>query len=126
MREVLLEPMLDDAIAKSKAHRFTSQNEAHWFMRVCLKVALERCNVFCPPKSPNEIERQKALNQLCTANNVRIERNRQMLRGEWWNAIYVFKAGELVAFIAEPQERKPAPTATDKYPAWTVRTNVKL
>ena len=126
MREVLLEPMVEDALKKSKAYRFRNQAEAYLFMKACFKKSLEDCGVFCPPKLPTEAERRIALNKLMTANNVKVERNRQVLMGEWFNALYIFKNGELVSFATEPKHENPSVTSTEKYPAWTVRTNVKL
>lgn len=126
MREVLLEPMVEDALKKSRAYRFKNREQAHLFMRVCFKKSLEDCGVFCPPKLPTEAERQIALNKLMTANQVRVERNRQVLMGDWFNALYIFKHGELVSFTTEPKQEQPSVMSTEKFSAWTVRTNVKL
>lgn len=126
MLEALIEPMLEVALRRSKAYRFKDRDQAHLFMRVCFKQALEKCNVFAPPKLETEAERQVALNKLMTLNQVRVERNKQMLLGKWWQILFVFKGGELVAFATEPKQEKPSVMSTEKYEAWTVRTNVQV
>ena len=45
---------------------------------------------------------------------------------EWWRVLFVFKNGELVSFTTEPKEEAPSEMSTEKYPAWTVRTNVRV
>jgi len=121
MREALVEPMLEVALKKSKAYCFPAQHQAYFFMRMCFKKALEDCGVFCPPKLPTEAERQLALNKLMIANGVKVERNRQVLLDEWWNILFIFKRGELVAFATEPKVEKPSLASS-----WMVRTNIKL
>ena len=126
MLETVLEPMLEQALRKSKAYRFDDQPRAMLFMRVCFKKALEDCGVFCPPKLKTEVERQLALKKLMSANNVRVERSKRMLFDEWWQGLFIFKAGELVAFATEPKIQKSPTMSMEKYPAYTVRTNVRL
>ena len=126
MLPAVLEPMVEQALSKSKAYRFESQPRAMLFMRVCFKKALEDCGVFCPPKLKTEMERQLVLNKLMGANGVRVERSKRMLFDEWWQGLFIFKAGELVAFATEPKMQKPPAMSTEKYAAYTVRTNVKL
>ena len=126
MLEKLIEPMLEDALSKSKAYRFPDQAKAHLFMRVCFKKSLEDCGIFCPPKFKSEIERQLALQKLMTAVKVKVEKNKQILFGKWWSVLFVYKNGELVSFVTDPEMIKPPAMSTEKYPAWTVRTNVKL
>ena len=126
MLEAVLEPMLEQALKKSKAYRFDNQPRAILFMRVCFKKALEDCGVFCPPKLKSEVERQLALKKLMSVANVRVERSKRMLFDEWWQGLFIFKAGELVAFATEPKMQNPPAMSTEKYPAYTVRTNVKL
>lgn len=126
MQQVLLESMLEQALSKSKAYRFDNQPRAMLFMRVCFKKALEDCGVFCPPKLKTEVDRQLALKKLMSANGVRVERSKRMLFDEWWQGLFIFKAGELVAFATEPKLQKPPVMSTEKYSAYTVRTNVRL
>lgn len=126
MHQALLESMMEPALSKSKAYRFDNQPRAMLFMRVCFKKALEDCGVFCPPKLKTETERQLALKKLMSANGVRVERSKRMLFDEWWQGLFIFKAGELVAFATEPRIQKPSAMSTEKYLAYTVRTNIRL
>lgn len=126
MLEKTIEPMLEVALKKSKAYRFQDKAGAYLFMRVCFKKSLENCGVFCPPKFKSEVERQLALQKLITAASVKVEKNRQVLFGEWWNVLFVYKNGELVSFVTDPEMIKPPAMSTEKYPAYTVRTNVQL
>lgn len=126
MLESTIEPMLEVALKKSKAYRFPDQSKAHLFMRICFKKSLEDCGVFCPPKFKSEVERQLALQKLMTAAKVKVEKTKQILFGEWWQLLLVFKNGELVSFVTDPEMTKPPAMSTEKYPAYTVRTNVKL
>lgn len=126
MQQALLESMVESALSKSKAYRFDNQPRAMLFMRVCFKKALEDCGIFCPPKLKTEAERQIALKKLMSANGVRVEQSKRVLFDEWWKGLFIFKTGELVAFIAEPKLQKPPFMSTEKYSAYTVRTNVQL
>jgi len=126
MLQTVLEPMVEQALKKSKAYRFENQPKAVLFMMVCFKKALEDCGVFCPPKLKNEVERQLELKKLMSANGVRVERSKRILFDEWWQALFIFKAGELVAFVTEPKMQNPPAMSTEKYSAHMVRTNVRL
>lgn len=126
MLKSAIEPMLEVALKKSKAYRFPDQAKAHLFMRVCFKKSLEDCGVFAPPKFKSEVERQLALQKLMTAARVKVEKNRQVLFGKWWNVLFVYKNGELVSFVTDPEMIKAPAMSTEKYPAYTVRTNVTL
>ena len=125
MLESTIEPMLEVALKKSKAYRFSDQAKAHLFMRVCFKKSLEDVGVFAP-KFKSEVERQLALQKLMTAARVKVEKNKQVLFGKWWSVLFVYKNGELVSFVTDPEMMKPPAMSTEKYSAYTVRTNVKL
>jgi len=126
MREALLGPMLEQELSKSKTYRFKTALEAEFFMKVCFNKAMEKCNVFAPPKNIDAAQREIALNKLMTANKVKVEWSKQVLLGEWRKTIFIYKNGELMAFITEPVMKRPSAISTEKYPAWTIRTNVKV
>lgn len=126
MQESLIEPMLEVVLRESRAYRFPDQAKAHLFMRVCFKKSLEDVGVFCPPRFKSEVERQLSLQKLMTAAKVKVEKNRQVLFDKWWNVLFVYKNGELVSFVTDPEMMKPPAMSTEKYSAYTVRTNVKL
>lgn len=126
MQEKLIEPMLEVALKKSKAYRFPDQAKAFWFMRLCFKKSLEDCGVFSPPRFKSEAERLITLQKLMTDAKVKVEKNKQILFGEWWSVLFIYKRGELVSFVTDPAMVKPPAMSTERYPAYTVRTNVRL
>jgi hypothetical protein len=74
-------------------------------------------------RNPSEKRVRKAMDRL----GVRIE-DRQNYNGEnsWRNGLYIYKKGELVAFISSIVHDKPSPFAINRKEHWFVYTNAKL
>jgi hypothetical protein len=114
--------MIKDAVKNCKRYRFNSPNAAKQLHFVAVDATLKYIGLDVM-LNPSEGRVQKSMDRL----GVRIE-DRQNYKGEasWRNGLYIYKKGELVAFISSIVHDKPSPFAINRKEHWLVYTNAKL
>lgn len=116
--------MTDDAIKNAKKYVFgNSHKKAQAFIGDCLNKTLKRCGLTISPHM-----KPKMAERLMKTHGVEIE-SRTKFRDEkdaWKNGIYVFRHGELVAFISQMFVFRPNRFKIDRNPYIAVITNAKV
>lgn len=115
--------MVKVAIKNSKRHKFFDREKAFQFTGHCVKTTLDRLGVKIRPGI-----HPKIAERLMKTQKVIIE-GRKNYRGEdiWRNGIYIYKSGELAAFVSNVFEykRPSVAIAGDPDHFWVV-TNAKV
>lgn len=95
--------MVEHAIKNAHRYRFTNQQKAMLFIRHCMDTTLKRLGVNVSPPKDNAARMlyARTLDKEMKDKDIQIE-NRSKYRGNdlWRNGIYIFKNGELAAFIS--------------------------
>ena len=88
--------MVKVAIKNSKRHKFFDQQKAFSFQGHCVKQTMDYVGVKVVPGMHH-----KMIDRLMSKNKVVVE-GRTKYKGEdiWRNGIYIYKSGELVAFVS--------------------------
>lgn len=128
--EVILndEEMAKYAVKNSEPKEFRLEEMAKMYRRVCVKMTLERCGVtYIKGMPPDRYQKKMDAAKIVVENREKDPWGRPFYKGEnaWRNGVYVFKNGELVAFISIPQEEIPSQFAINRKKRWIVHTNAK-
>lgn len=96
--------MVKDAIKNANKYSFgKNKQQAMAFFKHCMDITLKRCEITVnPPKGTYARELyEKVLDKQMAEGGILIEhRNKYRANDMWRNGLYVFKNGELVAFIS--------------------------
>ena len=117
------EDMAKYAVKNSKRYVFSNFKTAQAFMGKCVQITLNRCGLMILEGMPAE-QVQKKMDKA----KIQVENRAGLYRGEdtWRNGLYIFKAGELVAFVSVPFTQTPSPLAIDRSIKISVVTNAKV
>lgn len=114
--------MAKDAVKNCQRYRFNNPLAAKRLHFVAIDATLKRVGLnVLEDFSPTAI--QGNLDRL----NVQIE-DRQNYKGEdiWRNGLYIYKNGEIVAFISSILHEKPSPFAINRKDNYIIYTNANL
>ncbi len=124
------EEMLKYAVKNSKRYFFDSPLHAQAFMGRCVQMTLNRCGCMILEGMPGEYV-QKSMDK----NKIQVENRSKNPVGHglfyqgneaWKNGLYIFKAGELVAFVSIPMVEQPSKMAINQILRPFVVTNAKI
>lgn len=113
--------MVKDAVKNCKRYRFNNPDAAAKFHFVAVDATLKYIGLdVLSNMSPGHLDNVMA------RDGIRIE-DRQNYKGDdqWRNGLYIYKKGELVAFISSIVHNKPSPFAINRREDWFVFTNAK-
>lgn len=96
--------MSKEAIKNAKRYYFVTQNEAFKFRGACLKDSLTYLGIHL-----SATVNPKFVDKMLKGNGVQVENREHHYQGPdaWRNGLYIYKRGELVAFISVIVEGKP-------------------
>ena len=115
--------MVKDAIKNCKRYRFYSAKEANVFLFTTLDSTLKWLGVDFDDRPPAHV----VANRLKAAG-IQIE-DRTEYRGDhnkWRNGVYVYKNGELVAFVSKIYKEVPSKFVINQRETFNVFTNGKI
>ena len=92
-------------------------------------MTLNHCGLMILEGMPVDLVQKKMdQNKIQVENRSRDEYGQPFYKGDqaWRNGLYIFKAGELVAFVSIPMSEKPSPLAPDQTIRPFIVTNAKV
>lgn len=111
------------AVKNAKRYFFTTPVKAQAFMGKCIQMTLIRCGLIIEPGMPADLVQGRM-----EANKIQIENRNGLYHGDdiWKSGLYIFKEGELVAFVSLPMQEQPSQFAIDRTPKIFVITNAVI
>ena len=121
--------MAKDAIKNANRYFFKDAQQALAFVGKCVQTTLNHCGLLILENMPAELVQKKMdKEKIIVENRTKNHFGQPFYAGEdaWRNGLYIYKAGELVAFISSVSMEKPSPIKINQNTNPFVITNAKV
>ncbi len=121
--------MVKDAVKNAKRYFFEDANQAMAFVGKCVQTTLNHCGLLILEGMKAELVQKKMdKKKIIVENRSKKWSGQPFYTGEdaWRNGLYIYKSGELVAFISSVSMEKPSPIAINQDLRPFVITNARV